>query len=61
MYEENFGKNSKFCGKSLSCIRYIKSQDMVTEQNERYISPDCEVVEIMPEGIIAESGINSDE
>lgn len=41
--------------------KYIKSQDMVTEQNERYTSPDCEVVEIMPEGIIAESGINSDE
>ena len=28
---------------------------MVTEQNERYISPDCEVVEILPEGLITKS------
>ena len=34
---------------------------MTQETIDRYVSPDCEVVEIMPEGIIAESGINSDE
>jgi len=51
----------QFAGKTIILHKINQSRNMVTEQNERYISPDCEVVEIMPEGIIAESGINSDE
>ncbi len=34
---------------------------MITPKESLYIPPKCEVEEMEPEGIIAESGINSDE
>ena len=34
---------------------------MITPTDSLYIPPKCEVAEMEPEGIIAESGINSDE